>query len=53
VPDPQATIGSLAVGIAGGLVVAVLAEQDYVRVTVEDDQVTLFQRWLRVPSAVE
>jgi hypothetical protein len=39
--DPQATIGSLALGIAGGLVVAVLAEQDYVRVTVADDQLTL------------
>jgi hypothetical protein len=41
VPDPQATIGSLALGVAGGLVVAVLAEQDYVRVTVEDDQLTV------------
>ena len=41
VPDPQASIGSLALGIVGGLVVAVLAEQDYVRVTVEDDQVTI------------
>jgi hypothetical protein len=41
VPDPQATIGSLALGVAGGLVVAVLAEQDYVRVIVEDDQLTV------------
>jgi hypothetical protein len=41
IPDPYATIGSLALGIAGGLVVAVLAEQDYVKVTVEDDQVTV------------
>jgi hypothetical protein len=41
VPDPQATIGSLALGVAGGLVVAVLAEQDYVRVTVDDDQLTV------------
>jgi hypothetical protein len=41
VPDLQATIGSLALGVAGGLVVAVLAEQDYVRVTVEDDQLTV------------
>jgi hypothetical protein len=41
VPDPQATIGSIALGVAGGLVVAVLAEQDYVRVTVEDDQLTV------------
>jgi hypothetical protein len=41
VPDPYATIGSLALGIVGGLAVAVLAEQDYVRVTVADDQVTI------------
>jgi hypothetical protein len=41
VPDPYATIGSLALGIVGGLVVAVLAEQDHLRVTVEDDQVTI------------
>jgi hypothetical protein len=41
VPDPYATIGSLALGVVGGLVVAMLAEQDYVRVTVADDQVTI------------
>jgi hypothetical protein len=41
VPDPHATIGSLALGIAGGLVIAVTAEQDYLKVTVEDDQVTI------------
>jgi hypothetical protein len=41
VPDPEATIGSLALGIVGGLAVAMLAEQDYVRVTVGDDQVTI------------
>jgi hypothetical protein len=41
VPDPAATIGSLALGVAGGVVVALLAEQDYVTVTVTDDQVTL------------
>jgi hypothetical protein len=41
VPEPYATIGSLALGIVGGLVVAVLAEQDYVRVTVDDDKVTV------------
>jgi len=41
VPDPLATLGSVALGIVGGLVVAVLAEQDYVRVTVDDDQVTV------------
>jgi hypothetical protein len=40
-PDPAATIGSLALGIVGGLVVAVLAEQDYVRVSVDDDEVTI------------
>lgn len=33
IPDPSATIGSLALGIVAGLVVAVLAERDYVRVT--------------------
>ena len=41
IPEPYATIGSLALGIVGGLVVAALAEQDYVRVTVADDQVTI------------
>jgi hypothetical protein len=41
VPDPQATIGSLALGVVGGLVVAALAEQDYVRVAVDDEQVTI------------
>jgi hypothetical protein len=41
VPDPQATIGGIALGVAGGLVVAVLAERDCVRVTVEDDQLTV------------
>jgi hypothetical protein len=41
VPEPYATIGSLALGAAGGLVVAVLAEQDYVRVAVDDDEVTI------------
>jgi hypothetical protein len=47
VPDPQATIGSLALGIAGGLVVAVLAEQDWGGCLVARS--SLFQRWLRVP----
>jgi hypothetical protein len=53
VPDPYATIGSLALGIVGGLVVAVLAEQDYVRVTVADDQVTIVRGGSsrRVPRA--
>jgi hypothetical protein len=41
VPDPQAMIGSLALGIVGGLVVAVLAEHDYVKVAVADGQVTI------------
>lgn len=40
-PDPQATIGAVAVGIAAGVAVAFLAEQDYLVVTVEDDQVTV------------
>ena len=44
VPDPQARIGSLALGLLGGLVVAVLAERDYVKVTVADDQVTIVVR---------
>ena len=41
VPDPWATPGSLALGVAAGLAVAVLAERDYVRVAVTDDQVTI------------
>jgi hypothetical protein len=41
VPDPWATAGSLALGVAAGLAVAVLAERDYVRVAVADDQVTI------------
>jgi hypothetical protein len=40
---PLATVGALAAGGAAGLVVALLAEDDYVTVTVDDDQVTIAQ----------
>ncbi len=40
IPEPQATIGSLALGIVAGVVVAVLAERDYVTVAVDDSHVT-------------
>lgn len=41
IPQPQATIGALAVGTLGGLAIAYLAERDYVHVVVDDGQITL------------
>ena len=41
VPEPQATIGGMAVGALAGLVVAFLAHRDYVTVTVDPRQVTV------------
>ncbi len=40
-PEPQATIGGLALGVLAGLVIAFLAEQDNVTATIDDSQVTL------------
>ncbi|RCV50311.1 hypothetical protein DEF23_17090 [Marinitenerispora sediminis] len=41
IPHPQAAIGGIALGVGAGLVVAFLAEQDTLVVTVDDEQVTL------------
>jgi hypothetical protein len=41
VSEPYATLGSLGIGLVAGLALAVLAERDYVRVTVGHDQVTI------------
>ncbi|NYE50528.1 hypothetical protein HDA32_005648 [Spinactinospora alkalitolerans] len=40
-PEPQATVGCLVLGLVGGLVVALLAEDDHMAVTVDDDRVTV------------
>lgn len=40
-PEPQATIVAVLVGIAAGVVFVVLAERDYATVGVDDDQVTI------------
>jgi hypothetical protein len=40
-PTPRPSSGALPWVSSGGLVVALLAEQDYVRVTVDDEEVTL------------
>ncbi|MFC7329170.1 hypothetical protein [Marinactinospora rubrisoli] len=41
IPNPQATIGGLVLGVVAGVVVAFLAEQDRMVVTVDDEQVTI------------
>jgi hypothetical protein len=43
IPQPQLTIGALAVGALAGLVVAHLGAQEYVTVAVDSDQVTIRQ----------
>ncbi|MBC8075177.1 MAG: hypothetical protein H7Y32_03800 [Chloroflexales bacterium] len=40
-PDPQGTIGALVVGAGAGLVLAFLAAQERLTVTVSDDQITI------------
>lgn len=40
-PDPQATIGSLALGALAGLTVAFFAERDYLRATISGREVTV------------
>lgn len=40
-PDPQATVGSLALGAVAGLAVAFLAERDYLRLTISDRKLTV------------
>jgi len=41
IPEPLATIAGLALGVVVGLVLAFVAERDYVTATVDDDQVAL------------
>ena len=41
IPEPQSTIGSLAIGIVAGLVLVYFAENEYVTVTVDDSQATI------------
>lgn len=43
-PEPQATIVAVLVGIAAGLVFVYLAERDYATVQVDDDRVTVSRR---------
>jgi hypothetical protein len=44
VPDPRAIIGSVALGVAGGLVVGVLAEQDWA--SGGDPRKDEYRRWV-------